>query len=119
MAELNVSRKTIGQLLGEIKKDIFIIPEYQRPYKWDIDKCDILWNDIVDFYYENQDNDNQYFLGTIVTCKTEEGLEVIDGQQRITSLFLLLRAFYTKLEAMENQEDKKIIGLKSKIAPCI
>lgn len=119
MAELNVSRKTIGQLFGEIKNDIFIIPEYQRPYKWDMEKCDILWNDIVNYHYENQDNDNQYFLGTIVTCKTDDGYEVIDGQQRITSLFLLLRAFYTKLEAMDNQNDTEVIGLKSQIAPCI
>ena len=119
MAELNVSRKTIGQLFGEIKKDILIIPEYQTPYKRDREKCDILGNAIINFHNENEDNSNQYFLGTIVTCKTDDGFEVIDGQQRITSLFLLLRAFYTKLEAMDKQDDREVIGLKSQIAPCI
>lgn len=117
MAELNVSRKSIEQLFCDIKNDIFVIPEYQRPYKWDLEKCDILWNDIINFHREN--DSEQYFLGTIVTCKADEKLEVIDGQQRITSLFLLLRAFYTKLEMMDNQEDKDVIGLKSQIAPCI
>jgi uncharacterized protein with ParB-like and HNH nuclease domain len=118
MAELNVTRKSISKLLSEMQSKTFIVPDFQRPYKWDVEKCETLWNDIVSFYSEKTDGD-EYFLGTIVTCKKESPNEVdiIDGQQRITSFFLLLRAFYKKLENMK--EDDNIIGLKSQIAPCI
>jgi uncharacterized protein with ParB-like and HNH nuclease domain len=58
-------------------------------------------------------------LGTIVTYKNNRGdFEVIDGQQRLTSFFLLLRALYRKLE-QSDQLSKNIIGLKNQIAPCI
>lgn len=119
MAELSVSRKNISNLLSEMQGRKFIIPDYQRPYKWDEEKCEILWNDITSFHFEKKDND-EYFLGTIVTCKSDENkqnIEIIDGQQRITSILLLLRAFYKKLESMP--EDVNVIGLKSQIAPCI
>lgn len=95
----------------------FIIPEYQRPYKWDEEKCEILWKDITDFHELHDTNREEYFLGTIVSYKNNENIEIIDGQQRITSFFLLLRAFYKKLEGMA--EDANIKGLKNQISPCI
>lgn len=124
MAELNVSKKSILGLLAEMQTRKFIIPDYQRPYKWDREKCDILWQDVTRFYEENQSRESEYYLGTIVTCKRSEedpsskDVEVIDGQQRITSLLLLLRAFYRKLDDTPLQ-DKNILGLKNKIGPCI
>ena len=45
MAELSVSRRTISALFLQTKK--FVIPEFQRPYSWDVEKCDTLWTDIV------------------------------------------------------------------------
>ena len=124
MPDLNVSKKSIFSLLAEMQTRKFIIPDYQRPYKWDLEKCDILWQDVTSFYEENQARESEYFLGTIVTCRKSEeepsskDVEVIDGQQRITSLLLLLRAFYKKLEDAPVQ-DKNILGLKNQIAPCI
>jgi uncharacterized protein with ParB-like and HNH nuclease domain len=47
MAELNVSRKNISKLFTEMQGKKFIIPDYQRPYKWDKEKCETLWNDIT------------------------------------------------------------------------
>ena len=126
MAELTVSRKTILALFTEAIKDVvvkkFTIPEYQRPYSWDIEKCETLWDDILN-YHQDQNKGDKYFLGTIVTCKDSEveGISVIDGQQRITSFFLLLRAFYKKLEDMLSQtpNDEEVEGLMKQIAPCI
>lgn len=126
MAELTVSRKTILALFTEAIKDVsvkkFTIPEYQRPYSWDNEKCEILWDDILN-YHQDQNKGDKYFLGTIVTCKDSEveGVSVIDGQQRITSFFLLLRAFYKKLEDMlaQTPNDKEVEGLMKQIAPCI
>ncbi|SDF54489.1 Uncharacterized conserved protein, contains ParB-like and HNH nuclease domains [Chitinophaga filiformis] len=96
----------------------FIIPDYQRPYKWNIEKCETLWNDIEDFSQTDAKIGSDYFLGTIVSYLNEERYhEIIDGQQRITSFMLLLRAFYSKLESMI--EDDDVIGLKNQLAPCI
>ena len=127
MAELSVSRKTIESLLGDnaIQNRKFIIPDYQRPYKWDRERCETLWNDIIDFHKSiskeerSQISQKEYFLGTIVTCtNADKNLEVIDGQQRLTSLILLLRAYYKKLEDADVDNDA-VKNLKNKIARCI
>ncbi len=118
MAELHVSKKNISKLLGEMQGRKFVIPDYQRPYKWDIEKCETLWNDIVNFSQTEAQTGADYFLGTVVSFTNDDhNSEIIDGQQRITSFFLLLRAFYRKLEDMNQDED--VIGLKNQVAPCI
>lgn len=121
MAELNVTRKTIGKLFSEMQGRKFIIPEYQRPYKWNEEMCETLWQDITEFYNSGEWRDNEYFLGTIVSFADENvrnELHIIDGQQRITTFFLLLRSIYYKLERMAN-DDPRVIGLKNQIAPCL
>ncbi len=118
MAELHVSKKTIGKLFSEMQNRKFIIPDFQRPYKWDIEKCETLWNDIENFTLTDAKSGADYFLGTIVSYINEEkNQEIIDGQQRVTSFFLMLRAFYKKLEIMPEDED--VVGLKNQLAPCI
>lgn len=122
MAELNVTKKNIHSLFVEMQNKKFIIPDYQRPYKWDREKCETLWQDLTSFFEEQKDQ-QEYYLGTIVTCRNEDtedskDAEIIDGQQRITSMLLLLRAFYKKLEDTA-VIDANISGLKNQIAPCI
>ncbi len=125
MAELTVAKKSVWNLLSQMQRRKFIIPDYQRPYKWDKEMCETLWQDLAGFFEDRKPNENpleEYFLGTIVTCQSDEAadrrdLEVIDGQQRIASFLLLLRAFYRKLEGMPT--DVMVSGLKNKIAPCI
>lgn len=118
MAELHVSKKSISKLFSDMQYRKFIIPDFQRPYKWNVEKCETLWNDIENFTVTDAKLGADYFLGTIVTyVNDEKDPEIIDGQQRITSFFLLLRAFFRKLEDMP--QDDQVIGLKNKIAPCI
>lgn len=118
MAELHVSKKSISKLLSEMQNRKFIIPDFQRPYKWNVEKCETLWNDIENFTITDAKQGSDYFLGTIVSYITDDkNLEIIDGQQRITSFFLMLRAFFRKLEDMIEDED--VIGLKNQLAPCI
>ena len=69
----------------------YVIPSYQRPYAWTPDEAGELFSDLYDFY-SKEDKDDTYFLGSIVLIK-EEGkphAEVIDGQQRLTTLTILL-----------------------------
>lgn len=126
MPELNVSKKNVMDLLclkdfRSIKKH-YVIPEYQRPYNWDLDNCSTLWADLTNFYSEHQSDNKEYFLGSIVTCFTDnDGIDIIDGQQRITSLLLLLRAFYLVLEETKQvfPNDRAVQKLMEKIEPCI
>ena len=118
MAELHVSKKTISKLFSDMQGKKFVIPDYQRPYKWDIEKCETLWNDIENYFNTDAKSDADYFLGTIVSFSNDDkNPEIIDGQQRITSFFLLLRAFYRQLENMI--QDDEVKGVMNQIAPCI
>ncbi|NBI14034.1 DUF262 domain-containing protein [[Haemophilus] felis] len=119
MADLHIGKQTIYELFSGIKNKKFIIPDYQRPYKWDKEKCETLWNDIEQFSDTNPTEDDFYFLGTIVSFENDDkNQEIIDGQQRITSFTLLLRAFYKKLEDA-TKSDNEIEGLKRQLKPCL
>jgi len=104
------------------KKADFLIPDYQRPYAWNEEQCQTLWDDIFlfsfpDNNYEAFDENEEYFLGSIVTYKNDNGKsEVIDGQQRLTTLMLILRAFYDKFA---NMQDRNSILTRERIEKCI
>ena len=118
MADLHVSKKTVGKLFSEMQNRKFVIPDYQRPYKWGVEKCETLWADIENFAQTDAKKGVDYFLGTIVSYVNDDrNQEIIDGQQRITSFMLLLRSFFKKLDDMVEDED--VIGLKNQLAPCI
>lgn len=56
--------RKIGEYLKVENNSIFIIPEYQRAYSWEIKQCDKLWQDIETFI-ESEGSD-PYFFGTII-----------------------------------------------------
>ena len=67
---------------------IYIIPMYQRNYAWGKPEIQTLINDVIDACYKN--SETPYYIGTLVVFKRQDGrLEVIDGQQRLTTLTLL------------------------------
>lgn len=68
----------------------FRIPDYQRPYAWEREQATQLLEDLVDAL--DRSGDEPYFLGSIVLVKRKgvSGAEVIDGQQRLTTLTILL-----------------------------
>lgn len=71
----------------------YVIPSYQRPYAWTTVQAGELFSDLHDFYCK-EDKEDTYFLGSIVLIKDEgkPPAEVIDGQQRLTTLTILLAA---------------------------
>lgn len=73
------------------------IPPYQRPYAWTTDETGVLFDDLFSFY-QNEEEEN-YFLGSIVLIKKDDNpfAEVIDGQQRLTTLTILLAVIASKL----------------------
>lgn len=71
----------------------YYIPSYQRPYAWTTEEASELFDDLYNFY-KDEDEGNGYFLGSIVLIKKDKfdpSAEVIDGQQRLTTLTILLR----------------------------
>ncbi|MDI9364840.1 MAG: DUF262 domain-containing HNH endonuclease family protein [Flavobacterium sp.] len=88
--------KNINELFGRDIK--YIIPEYQRTYSWDcIGKSDknnqinVMWDDLIDYF--NSEGKNTYFFGSMVFIGNgNQEYQVIDGQQRLTTMVLLFAA---------------------------
>lgn len=85
-----ISLRSIHDILGES----FFIPSYQRGYRWNEIQVEELLNDIWLFKKESDkvaSKDIFYCLQPIVVCKNNEAWEVVDGQQRLTTIYLILR----------------------------
>lgn len=119
MAEMKTERKSI---IDYLSKNKFLIPIYQRPYAWELEHCEQMWNDIVEFFKSKKDIDkydeDEYFLGSIVMYKQDGRQHIIDGQQRTTTLTLLLKAVYNETLQYTNN-DKNLAGLKRRIESCL
>lgn len=80
----------------------FIIPAYQRNYDWKQENCARLFDDLIALTKSRRDS---HFFGSVVTVEDEEGFSterlVIDGQQRVTTVSLLLLAMYRLLDKGE------------------
>lgn len=95
-ALIKVAVCNVAQLLGgeniqvQDQADIqgkLTIPEYQRPYIWDVEQLDQLIIDIQE--HQQKAKDSPYYLGSIILHAQNDALNIIDGQQRLTSLTLL------------------------------
>ena len=78
----------------------FVIPEYQRPYVWQKDNIEELIEDL--YYAFEHKEDNEYFLGSLVLKNTNNQnfteYEVLDGQQRLTTFFMMIAVLRDLLE---------------------
>ena len=84
--------------IKEVFQKDYLIPNFQRPYSWGEDECEKLWNDILDFYESKESKTEKYFLGNIVVYASQDAdiqkIEVVDGQQRLITLTLLIKALF-------------------------
>lgn len=112
-----VDQTTVADIFSINSDKVYRIPKYQREYTWGINDWDALFNDVIE-------NDYGYFLGSYICVNSGSlngtVLEVIDGQQRFSTLSLLLTALYEKLSALEGQmelEDKTdLSNLRSELS---
>lgn len=101
--------KSIKQIFGDIDA-FYQMPIYQRPYSWDKERVEQLWYDILEAYKNNVEDktiDPNYFLGSVVVVKKANHYEVVDGQQRLTTLTIL---FCTLRDLDLNLLQKNIIS---------
>lgn len=80
--------------LNQIENFGFVIPSYQRPYVWSDMEVKKLLGDFYKAY--QKDKESNYYIGTILTKETADEAELIDGQQRFTTLWLIAFVFWTK-----------------------
>ena len=99
----NVNKYPIDEILKKDANFHYVIPKYQREYTWSYKEWDALYDDITD-------NQEGYFIGSIICINTGDSLfphlEVIDGQQRLTTLCLLLLALYRRLNEHKEEMDE-------------
>lgn len=109
MREIRGDAKSIRSLLGGAK---FAIDYYQREYRWKKKQVVELINDLSDMFLESHEEGNErsavegynhYFLGSIIISDKDGKKFIIDGQQRLTSLTLLLIHLYRKIQDEEQK----------------
>lgn len=86
MSDILLDTKNVGKIKG-----LFYLPNYQRGYRWTSEEIKLLLDDI----YES--NGNPYCLQPIVVKKKGERFELIDGQQRLTTIYLICKFMEAKL----------------------
>jgi hypothetical protein len=110
-----ISQLNIEDLLGsnsnEESTTRYLIPRYQRNYAWGEEEIVQLIQDVIDSLNNNKDEPPNYYIGTLVVYRRESSLypiyEVIDGQQRLTTLSLI--AAYLKSKNCSEYSESKII----------
>ena len=118
----SVNKYHIYEILAADGNFYYTIPKYQREYTWSYHEWEALYDDI-------SENNDEYFIGSIICIPLGDAinpyLEVIDGQQRLTTISLFLTAIYTRLKEHKDEmseDDEDVLpslrkSLKSKNSP--
>ncbi len=102
---------TLEELFGYF----YVVRAYQREYVWEEKHVNELLNDVYIQFDENKSgSDWEYFIGSIIVCESQGVYELIDGQQRMTTVCLILCAIRDSLEVLE--PNKPLDALKKLIA---
>lgn len=98
----NTSNETFRRLLGNGMH--YQIPKYQRDYSWDIEQWSDLWYDIQQIISEK----SSHYMGYLVLqTEDDKNYQVIDGQQRLTSICILILAVIRQLLDLPGTEQEK------------
>lgn len=121
---LSAEQKNLRSLFSNDNR--YIIPSYQRHYSWTMEQSKQMYDDILDAFESKSDS---YFLGNIVLAEGEQDdlPEVVDGQQRLLTLWLFLKALYvlmpsnnrlrrmTEVEAYDDSSSDYISAIYSEV----
>ena len=115
---INVNKYPISRMLDPDSRVVFKIPRYQREYVWGTREWATLYNDLSD------NDEGGYFLGSIICINSATNtllpkFEVVDGQQRLTTISLLLAALYDVLNShrddLDEDQQSDVLQLKRKL----
>ncbi len=100
--------------ISDIFKNFFSVPDFQREYVWEREHVEKLLEDVLDEFYDEEGRQVQgpeYFLGSIVTCRDADGIfQLIDGQQRMTTIYLVLCAARDAIREAGEQPPLVLLG---------
>lgn len=104
----------------------YVVPPFQRPYRWGDTQVTTLMNDLLDFFTQHQNDKETYSLGTIVCELGKDAYEILDGQQRLTTIDLLLDELGEKGNTVKHERlvsayqylNGKFCDLKSDLPKC-
>ena len=108
---MKASETSLRNLLGNTNIQ-FQVPLFQRPYSWTKGNWEILWEDLKRIYREK--SKESYFLGSLVTQSRPGSADgicpflIIDGQQRLTTLTIILATLKEYLQKSKTKEDKEL-----------
>jgi len=88
------------QNIGDVFNEWYTVPSYQRNYVWESDQIEDFLNDMEDNYEEHAND--EYFLGSFIIQNKKDNNDLLDGQQRITTLFL----FFAFMRDYDRTPDK-------------
>lgn len=101
---LRAEQKSITNLFNS-GEDVYVIPEYQRPYSWNKDTCFQFYTDITNAFLDGKD----YFVGNIIMARSDMETNrpnVVDGQQRLITLWL-----FTKVLKVLHPDKSRLVRL--------
>jgi len=94
MSDTSVKIESQDLSIESLYKDFYTVPDFQREYVWQREQVEKLLQDVYDEFYDEEGQlvkGPEYFLGSIVVCKGDGGtFQLIDGQQRMTTIYLVL-----------------------------
>lgn len=103
LERIEAAEKKLSEVFSD--KYNFTIPPYQRPYAWELQQATELLDDLLDAHQINSRSEGFYFLGSIVLVKQPSAPEsrVVDGQQRLTTLTILLSIIRDLTDGVEQK----------------
>jgi len=85
-----------------LESSFYVIPRFQRPYSWDKDNIQEFWQDAI------VNNDDEYFIGALVVFKRKDkSYGIVDGQQRLTTITIILSALRNAYRENNFEENAK------------
>ena len=100
--------------IEDLYKDFYTVPDFQREFIWDREQVERLLQDVHDEFYDEEGQlikGSEYFLGSIVVCLADDGtFNLIDGQQRMTTIYLALCAIRDLLQDLGEQPNMSLLS---------
>lgn len=93
---MEIEKENPLKTINDLENLNFYIPNYQRGYRWGKIEVNALLQDILDFYQTDKNKESFYCLQPIVVKKDSKRYKVIDGQQRLTTIFLIIKFLNNK-----------------------
>jgi hypothetical protein len=110
----SVKIESLDLTIEDLYKDFYTVPDFQREYVWESEQVEKLLEDVREEFYDEKGNlikGPEYFLGSIVVCAGDDGAyQLIDGQQRMTTIYLVLCVLRDVLKAMGETPNDTLRG---------